>query len=126
MKPIGKSKSNALNTNFGRGAKFPRNYDALPHIKNLIIIYRDISRVNRSSVTPPDDTVIIQFICYVQPTRFHDISTTPFDSHGYGHQVLRYALDGVLRAHWDSRGPLTRPMFLLCSSKNTRKKPVVA
>ena len=47
--------SNATITNFGRGAKFPRNYDALPHVQDLLIIHRDISRVNKASVTPTYD-----------------------------------------------------------------------
>ena len=94
------------------------------------MIHRDISTVNKSSVTPNNDTVLVQFICYVQPTRFHDISTTPFNSHGYGHQILCYAFGCVLRgrAHW---GPYHVGRWRgqhfnnarARSSKNTEKKP---
>ena len=65
MTPTDKSNSNATITNFGCDVKFPRNYDALPHIENLRIIHRDIATVNKSSVTPTNETVIIQFILYV-------------------------------------------------------------
>ena len=88
MKLINKHNSNTIITSFICGAEHPRISNALTNDPNLLSIHRVISRVHKSCVIPTDDAVIIQFIRFVQPTRFRDISTTPFYSYGYRHQGL--------------------------------------
>ena len=108
---IDKPNTNGIITNFDHGAKLPRNSDPIPHNENLPITHRDISGLNKSSVTPIDDAVIIQFIPFVRPTHFRDISTTHF---------IPVGMD--MMAYWGSGDMLVRPIFLVCGSKNRHKK----
>ena len=84
-----------------------------PHTYVLIIIHRDISEVNKSSVTSTDDAMITHVIIGVEPTHSPDIQAW-FHYHEYRQHIL--CLRPLIRG---ARGPLAQPVFYnVCSHKH--------
>ena len=79
---------------------------------------RCLARVGHC-VVPTDDALIIRFMRFVQPTRFPDISTTRFHSHGYRHQILR-----LVKLIESPRRPLWRSPYVYHGAPRTKQNPL--
>ena len=101
---MNKPNSNANIINCICGSKLSHISGSSPHNQNILIIHRDISRVNKSGGIPINDILIVKFIRFVQSTGFPDISTTQFIP--LARDTKYYTLCSLSRAHvWRMRGP---------------------